>query len=185
MVGRKVTVARDSWRDIEGGFGLKRRVRVQFAGVIFASLVFVLIIGVIEVRDPDRFGSLVLPDRDAVDSVAPESHADTANDVDCTRIESAFAAKLDQSRSCRVDADCSLAHLECPFECVISVSATVLDDLEREEMSFQQACHRCESSCPETLVKWRAACVRQRCIVLDRSIEDLEEETLRLINESG
>jgi hypothetical protein len=164
---------------------LKRQVRVEFAGVIFASLLFVLMIGLVEIRGPDRFGSVVPPDRDTAESVAVEAPVDTPVEPDCSQIESEFAVKLDQSRSCLVDADCSLARLECPFECVTSVSTSVLDDLKREEVSFQQACHRCESSCPETLTKWRAACVRQRCIVLDRSIEELEDETLRLINESG
>lgn len=164
---------------------MKRQVRVEFAGVIFASLLFVLMIGLVEIRDPDRFDSMGPPDRDTVESVVVETPVDIPEEPDCTQIESEFAVKLDQSRSCLADADCSLARLECPFECVTSVRTSVLDDLRREEMSLQQACHRCESSCPETLNKWRAACVRQRCIVLDRSIEELEEETLKSINESG
>ena len=164
---------------------MKRQVRVQFAGVIFAALLFVLIIGVVDIRNTDRFRAMLSQDGDTVEAVAIEAPVDTPEESSCTQIESAFAMKLDQSRSCLIDADCSLARFECPFECVTSVSTSALDELKREEVSFQQACRRCESSCPETLTKWRAACVRQRCIVLDRSIEELEEQTLRLINESG
>ena len=164
---------------------MRRQVRMKYASAIFASLIFVLIIGLVEIRDADRFGPMVPQDRDIVESVAVESPVNIPKEPDCRQIESEFATKLDQSRSCLVDADCSLARLECPFQCVTSVSTSILDDLKREEMSFQEACHRCETSCPQTLTKWRAACVRQRCIVLDRSIEGLEDATLKLIDESG
>ena len=162
----------------------RRRVRVEFAGVIFAALLFVLLVGLIEILDPVRPVSMALPDGDPVEASAVESPADAPEEQDCMQSEAEFAAKLDQSRSCTVDADCALARLQCPFECVTSVSTSALDDLKRDEMSYQQACHRCESECPETLTKWRAACVRQRCIVLDRSIEELQEETLRHVDEA-
>ena len=162
---------------------MSRHIGVEFAGVILALLLFVLLIGLVEPGNPDWFGSMVPPDRDNVEPVAAAGPADIPEEPDCRKIESEFAVKLDRSRSCLVDTDCSLARLECPFECVTSVSTSVLDDLKREDMSFQQACQRCESSCPETLTKWRAACVRNRCIVLERSMEELQENTLRLISE--
>jgi len=164
---------------------LRHQVRVKYSGAIFASLLFVLVIGFVELRDSDRFGSMVSPDRDIAESVAVDTPVKIPTEPDCAQIESEFAAKLEQSRSCHVDADCSLTRLECPFECVASVSTSILDDLKRGEMSFQNACRRCESSCPQALTKWRAACVRQRCIVLDRSNDELEEATLEFINESG
>lgn len=142
-------------------------------------------IGLVEIRDLERTGSMAPPEHDAVESVKLETTVATPEKPNCTQIESELAAKLDQSRSCQVDADCSLARLQCPFECVTSVSTSDLDDLKRAEMSYQQTCHRCESECPDTLTKWRAACVRQRCIVLDRSIDELQEETLRHLDEAG
>ncbi len=164
---------------------MTRRVRVEFAGVIFAALLFVLLVGLIEILGLARSGSMAAPDGDAAEAVAAESTVDAPEEPDCTQSEAEFAAKLDRSRSCLVAADCSLVALECPFECVTSVSASLVEVLKRDEMSYQQACHTCESECPETLSKWRAACVRQRCIVLDRSIEELQEETLRHMNEAG
>lgn len=158
---------------------------MQFAGVIFASLVFVLMIGIVEIADLDRFGSTDPLDSATVDSVTADATIDGQKQPDCVQLESDFAAKLERSRSCNADTDCSLARFECPFECIASISTIVLDDMKREEISFQQECNRCESSCPDTLIKWRAACVRQRCIMLDRSIEELEDETLRLLNESS
>ena len=163
----------------------RRRVRVEFAGAIFAALLFVLMVGLVEILDPARPVSLAPPDGDPVEAAAVKSLADAPEEPNCAQIESELVAKLDQSRSCLVDADCSLVSLQCPFECITSVSTSVADDLKRDEMSYQQACHRCESECPETLTKWRAACVRQRCIVLDRSIEELQEETLRHLDEAG
>ncbi len=155
---------------------------MEFAGAIFASVLFVLMVGLVEILDADRPGSMVAPEREPVETATIDSPADVPV---CTQSEAEFAAKLDRSRSCAVDEDCTLARFECPFECFASVSTSVVAELKREEMSFQQACHRCESSCPETLGKWRAACVRQRCIVLDRSIEELQEETLRQMNDAG
>lgn len=158
---------------------------MEFAGAIFASLLFVLMVGLVEISDPDRFKSIAPADPGPADSATAETPVDATEQSDCLQSESEFAAKIERSRSCLVDADCSLVHFECPFECVTSVSTSVLDDLKREEQSFLQACDRCESTCPETLTKWRAACVRQRCIVLDRSIEELQEETLRHLDEAG
>ncbi len=164
---------------------MKRRVRVEFAGAIFASLLFVLMVGVVEILAPGGPASMARPDGDPVEAVTMESAVDAPEEPDCTQSESELAAKLDQSRSCLVDADCALARLRCPFECVMSVSTSALDNLKRDEMSYQHTCHRCESECPGRLTKWRAACVRQRCIVLDRSIEELQEETLRHLDEAG
>lgn len=142
-------------------------------------------IALVEFRDSDWLGSVVSPGPEIAEPVAVEIPVKISKEPDCTQLESGFAAMLEQSRWCQVDADCSLARLECPFECVTSVSTSILDDLKRREMSFQNACRRCESSCPQALTKWRAACVRQRCIVLDRSSDELEEATLEFIDESG
>ena len=161
------------------------KIQPSFTGVILASLALVLVIGLIEINELDRSGLAVQPETDSVDSATVDSTAETQEQPDCMQAESEFSTKLDQSRSCIVDADCTLANFECPFECVTPVGKSMLGGLRREETSFQQACQRCVSSCPATLDKWRAACVRQRCIVLDRSIEELEEETLRLMDESG
>lgn len=155
----------------------------SFTSAILASLALVLVIGLIEINELDRTGSAVQPAPAAADSVAGDATFDTQEQPDCMRAESEFAATLDESRSCVVDADCALASFRCPFECVTSVTNAILDDLRRRESSFQQACQRCVSECPPKLDKWRAACVRQRCIVLDRSIDELEEKTLQLMDE--
>ena len=162
---------------------MTRPVRVQYAGAIFAAIVFVLLIGFIELYDSNRFGPLEPQVQDHNEVLAAQRSLDGPPEPDCAQVEDEFAARLDQSRSCRVDSDCSLARFECPFECVTSVSRSIVEDLKREEASFQRACGRCESSCSQSLEKWRAACIRQRCIVMDRSIEELEEATLQRLNE--
>jgi hypothetical protein len=156
---------------------------VQYAGAIFAAIVFVLLIGFIELYDSNRFGPLEPQVQDHNETLPAQHSPDAPTKTDCAQVEDAFAARLDQSRSCRADSDCSLARFECPFECVTSVTRSIVEDLKREETSFQRACGRCESSCPQSLAKWRAACVRQRCIVMDRSIEELEEATLQRLNQ--
>ena len=158
-------------------------VRVKYAGAIFAAVIFVLLIGFVEIHDSNRIGSLFPQNHELNSSFTAEQPADAREEPDCAQMENTFAANLDESRSCLVDTDCSLTRFECPFECVASVSKSLIAGLKGEEASFQQSCGRCESDCPQTLAKWRAACVRQRCIVLDRSIEELEEETLQRINE--
>ena len=34
--------------------------------------------------------------------------------------------------------------------------------MKQAEAAFQASCSRCEAECPESLSKWRAACVRQQ-----------------------
>ena len=161
------------------------KIQPSFTGAVLVSLALVLVIGLIEINELDysRFAVQHVPS--AVDSAIADSPVEVQEQPDCVRVESQFSAKLDESRSCTVDADCTLTNFGCPFECVASVGKIALTDLQREEIAFQQACQRCVSECPAMLDKWRAACVRQRCIVLDRSIDELEEDTLRLIDESG
>jgi len=161
------------------------KIRASFTGAVLASLAFVLMIGLIEISELDRSGLAVQPATDTTDSAEVGSAVESRGQPDCMQAESELSAKVEQSRSCIVDADCTLASFECPFECVTPVGKSALGDLQREESTFQQSCQRCVSECPATLDKWRAACVRQQCIVLDRSIDELEEETLRLMDESG
>jgi len=161
------------------------KIQASVTGAVLASLAFVLVIGLIEISELDRSGLAVQPVTDATDSATADSTVETPEQPDCMQAESELASRLDQSRSCVVDADCTLASFGCPFECVTPVGKSALDDLKRKEGSFQQSCQRCVSECPVTLDKWRATCVRQQCIVLDRSIDELEEETLRLMDESG
>ena len=162
---------------------LGNAIRVKHAGAIFASVLLVLLIGFVEMYETDWLASFVPQDNGVDEPIAAESLTDIPEEPTCVQLEAEFAAKLEQAQPCQVDADCSLARFECPFQCVNSVSTSILAELKREETAFQQTCNRCESSCPQTLTKWRAACVRQRCIVMDRSIEELEEATRRLLNE--
>lgn len=161
------------------------KIQPSFTGAILASLALVLVIGLIEINELDYSEFAVHAVPGAVDAVTVDSPVVTQEQPDCMRAESEFSAILDESRSCTIDADCTLANFGCPFECVASVGKSLLGELQREERLFQQACHRCVSVCPEVPGKWRAACVRQRCIALDRSIDELQEETLRLIDESS
>lgn len=164
---------------------MKRLGPADVAGVVIASLIFVVMIGLVEIVETELPGTTDPPPSAAVDPVAADTIVDIQEPADCEREESQLAARLDRSRSCKDDSDCTLARFGCPFECIASISTSMLDDLQLAERTFQQRCHRCVSSCPATLLKWRATCVRQRCIMVDRSLDELEQETLRLINESS
>lgn len=155
---------------------------MKHSGAIFAALLFVLLVAFVEFAESDRLATLGPQLGDAASSPAANPPAAVPAHPDCAQREADLAARLEAPQSCRVDADCALTRLECPFECINSVSTSLLDELVGEERTFQQQCRRCESSCPQELTKWRAACVRQRCIVLDRSNDELEEATLELIN---
>lgn len=162
-----------------------RKVSPQFAGAIAVSIVFVLVVGFIEIAQLEPSGIAIQQVPGTAETVAEDATVETPEEPVCPQVESELYVRIDESRSCAEDADCALASFGCPFECVAAVSKSLLDDLQRQERSFQRQCHRCDSSCPATLDKWRAACVRQRCIALDRSIDELQEETLRRMNESG
>ena len=163
---------------------MKRLIPAIFAGAIIASLIVLLMIQLIAVDEPESNGPAVLLPVETVDPLTVNTVFEVREDPDCERAESDLTAKLLRSRSCESDADCTLAHFGCPFGCITAVNQSALDDLYEEERVFQQKCHRCVYSCPAPLFEWRAACVRQRCVVLDRSVRDFEKETLDLINRS-
>ena len=162
---------------------MKRRNRLEYAGTIFVALLFVLIVGLVDILDTDHLEPLAPGSQPPVAPIMVRPAVETPAEPDCAESETLFVAKLESSRSCQVDADCALVRFECPFECVSAVSGGLVEELRRDEQAYLRSCRHCESTCPVSLVKWRAACVRQRCIVLDRSIDELQEETLRHINE--
>ncbi|MDJ0907268.1 MAG: hypothetical protein QNI96_14705 [Woeseiaceae bacterium] len=155
---------------------------MKVSGAIFLAILFVLVVSALELGNSNVLESLGPQDQEAAESASGQPVVDAPEEPNCPQAESDFAAMVDASRQCSVDADCTLAQLQCPFECVTSVSATLVDELKQAEASFQASCNRCESECPGNLTKWRAACVRQRCIVLDRSHDELEEATLEHLN---
>lgn len=164
---------------------MKRLIPAIFAGAIIASLIVLLMIQLIAVDEPGPNGSTVLLPVETADPLTVDTVFDVRQDPDCERAESELFAKLLQSRSCESNADCTLAYFDCPFGCITAVNQSTLDDLYKEEKAFQQKCRQCVYSCAAPLFEWRATCVRQRCVVQDRSIRDFEKETLDLINRSN
>ncbi len=155
---------------------------MKVSGAIFLAILFVLVVSALELSDSDVLESLGPQEQGVPASALSQPVVDAPEGPNCAQAESDFAAMVDGSRQCRVDADCALTQFQCPFECVTSVSATLVGELNQAEAAFQVSCNRCESECPDNLSKWRAACVRQRCIVLDRSHDELEEATLEHLN---
>ena len=158
---------------------------MKYSGAIFGAILFVLVVSAVELSDSHVLESLGPHEQEAAERSPDQPVADAPEEPDCAQAESDFAAMLDDSRQCSVNADCTLAQFQCPFECVTSVSTKLVDELKQAEATFQASCNRCESECPVSMSKWRAACVRQRCIVLDRSHDELEEATLEHLNRPG
>ena len=154
---------------------------MKYSGAIFAAILFVLLVSALELGSSNVLESLGQQDQEVPESASVQP-VDSPEEPDCSQVESDFAAMLDESRQCSVDADCTLAQLQCPFECVTPVNTTLVDELKQAESEFQASCNRCESECPGSLSRWRAACVRQRSILLDRSHDELEEATLEHLN---
>ena len=140
---------------------MKRLVHVELVGVIIASLIFLVVIGLVEINEPGRSESAVPLVLDTVDPVAPHAVFDTPEYPDCEQAESQLAVQMDQSRSCVVDTDCTVVTFGCPFGCTSSISKTALEDLRRAEIAFQEQCHRCPYLCSEPLFEWRPTCVRR------------------------
>lgn len=161
---------------------MKRLIPAVFAGAIVASLIVLLMIRLIAVEEPEPNRSRVLLPLEAADHLIVNTVSEARRDPDCERAESDLSAKLVQSRSCDSDADCALAHFGCPFGSIAAVNRSTLADLYQEERAFQQQCSRCVYSVSTPLIEWRATCVRQRCIVEDRTVRDFEKETIEHIN---
>ena len=164
---------------------MKRLIPAILAGATITSLIVLVMIQLIALDEPEPTGSAVFLPVETVEPLTVKTVFDEPKARDCDQRESDFSAKLVQSRSCEVDADCALAHFGCPFGCMTSVNKSSLNELNTAERAFQQKCHRCVYSCAAPLFEWRAACVQKRCAVLDRSVKDFERETLDLINDSN
>ena len=158
---------------------------VQLAIAIIASLVFVAVIGFVDMGWPEFEIAQQAPQHDLPDDNARPS-ANAADEEDpCQRDAARFHAELEQSRACTVDRDCTIDNFGCQLGCTTAISRDRMDELRAARDAFQADCHLCLERCPDPVFEWRAACVRQRCILLDPSIEDLEEETLQRIEDAS
>lgn len=164
---------------------MKRLIPAAFAGAIVVSLLILLMIELIEVKEPTSStfdGIQATQDGDPPSNVFLD---DPRRDLDCDKAASSLSSRIEASRSCEVDSDCALVGFGCPFGCTDAVNETQLESLRTSERAFQKKCHTCVYMCAAPVFEWRAVCVQNQCRAVDRRVSDFEQETIKMLNDDN
>jgi hypothetical protein len=100
-------------------------------------------------------------------------------DPTCEETELSLQNRVDTSRYCMTDNDCTLFDFGYPIDCMTSVARTEITELRYAFRRYEESCdHRVYFDCPTEPMERRAVCRDNRCTVSLESIDVLEEETL-------
>ena len=97
----------------------------------------------------------------------------------CEETENALRDRVDTSRRCTSDSDCTLFDFGYPIDCMTSVAKSEITGLRLEYRRYEESCNfRVYFDCPAEPMERRAVCRENRCSVSLQAIDGLEEETL-------
>jgi hypothetical protein len=101
--------------------------------------------------------------------------------VGCEEREEQVQALIEDAKTCKADADCSLFSPGCPFGCVDSMRADSVAKVKEAYRSYTDRCSACVYMCAASLYGRYATCDSGRCAVKEKRRPGLESETARLL----
>lgn len=102
----------------------------------------------------------------------------------CEDVVNRFTHLLESSRACKVDTDCSLANLGCPFGCNSAVNSAFLTELQESRRSGElERCAGCSCSRRSSPLGWEAVCRSGRCTAVEKSVADLKRTTRKWVSD--
>jgi len=128
-----------------------------------------------------------LPDmpRQEFDSTLPETQTDSAlrTNTDarsCQQAEADIVSRVDESRYCSTDDDCTLFDYGYPIQCLTSVSKSEITALRLEYRRYEESCeYRVYYDCPAGNSERQPVCRNSRCEVDIVTDDPLKNMTLR------
>lgn len=98
----------------------------------------------------------------------------------CERSEQDIQQRVDESRYCESNDDCTIFDFGYPIQCLTSVAKSEITELRLAFEKYQQDCvFRVYYDCPAEPLERAAVCRNQRCEVELRTLDQLREQTLR------
>jgi hypothetical protein len=97
----------------------------------------------------------------------------------CEETEISLRERIETTRYCETDGDCTLFDFGYPIDCMTSVAKSGITALRLQYRDYEQSCaFRVYYDCPTEPMERRAACQENRCTVSLHTIDTLENETL-------
>ena len=98
----------------------------------------------------------------------------------CEQAEAAMLRKVDESRYCVIDDDCTLFDYGYPIQCLTSITKNEITALRREYENYHESCqYRVYYDCPSGDAERVAVCRNNRCEVELVMPDILQDETLK------
>ena len=158
--------------------------RTQF-GTLSISIVAAVILWAVASMFEDDSRWTELAPGDTPDLTIDSRPADTpvrtnTSAASCEQAESAMLQKVDESRYCTVDDDCTLFDYGYPIQCLTSVTKNEITALRREYDNYHASCqYRVYYDCPSGEAERVAVCRSNRCEVELVTPDLLQDETLK------
>lgn len=100
----------------------------------------------------------------------------------CEQAEATMLAKVEESRFCVTDSDCTLFDYGYPIQCLTSVARSEITSLRLEYQNYHDSCaYRVYYDCPSGEAEREAVCRDNRCEVELVTIDALKDETLEYL----
>lgn len=104
----------------------------------------------------------------------------------CERSEQAIQSRVDASRYCASDDDCTIFDFGYPIQCLTSVAKSEITSLRLAFEDYQKDCtFRVYYDCPAEPLEREAVCRNNRCEVELRTLDQLREMTLQHLGIDG
>lgn len=121
------------------------------------------------------------PDVKSVEE-APASHGAIPPALTCDVTENSLRERVEISRHCTTDSDCTLFDFGYPMDCMTAVAKSEITALRLDYRRYEENCEfRVYFDCPSEPVRRRAVCQENQCSVSLQTNDALEEETLEYL----
>lgn len=112
----------------------------------------------------------------------PASQAATPVTLSCELTENALRDRVDISKNCASDSDCTLFDFGYPMDCMTAVAKSEITALRLDYRRYEENCEfRVYFDCPSEPVRRRAMCQANQCRVALQTNDALEEATLEYL----
>lgn len=123
------------------------------------------------------------PNTQRDNAYAPPASTSPSAD-DCLALEGEINLDIIAAGDCNSDADCAFESFGCPFGCIDAINRNSIDLVRTKARDYRAQCSPCEYRCAEPGLQQLPKCVNNQCIVFEKTIEMLQDETRERVGRS-
>lgn len=103
---------------------------------------------------------------------------------ECVAREEQINIDITTAGYCSSDIDCTFESFGCPFGCIDAVNLSNVELVRTKAQNYRTECSPCEYRCAAPGLQQIPKCVNNQCIVFEKTIDMLQDETRERIRRS-